>query len=215
MKKFAIVIAGSGVFDGAEIHEAVMTMLAVKKAGADYQMFAPDAMQHHVINHLTGEEMPEKRNVLVESARIARGNIKPLAEYDAKQYDALIFPGGFGVAKNLCTFAFDGPDCKVNPDVEKAVLTTHTLKKPIGALCIAPALISRLLGDVEVTIGEDAETAESIAKMGSKHIKTTHGEVVFDKKNNVFTTPCYMLDASIADIELGARNIVNAMLEVM
>ena len=215
MKKFAIVIAGSGVFDGAEIHEAVMTMLAVKKAGADYQMFAPDAMQHHVINHLTGEEMPEKRNVLVESARIARGNIKPLAEYDAKQYDALIFPGGFGVAKNLCTFAFDGPDCKVNPDVEKAVLTTHALKKPIGALCIAPALISRLLGDVEVTIGDDAETAESIAKMGSKHIKTTHGEVVFDKKNNVFTTPCYMLDASIADIELGARNIVNAMLEVM
>ncbi|NLN94993.1 MAG: isoprenoid biosynthesis glyoxalase ElbB [Bacteroidales bacterium] len=215
MKKFAIVIAGSGVFDGAEIHEAVMTMLAVKKAGADYQMFAPDAMQHHVINHLTGEEMPEKRNVLVESARIARGNIKPLAEYDAKQYDALIFPGGFGVAKNLCTFAFDGPDCKVNSDVEKAVLTTHALKKPIGALCIAPALISRLLGDVEVTIGDDAETAESIAKMGSKHIKTTHGEVVFDKKNNVFTTPCYMLDASIADIELGARNIVNAMLEVM
>ncbi|HPK05465.1 MAG TPA: isoprenoid biosynthesis glyoxalase ElbB [Bacteroidales bacterium] len=215
MKKFAIVIAGSGVFDGAEIHEAVMTMLAVKKAGDDYQMFAPDAMQHHVINHLTGEEMPENRNVLVESARIARGNIKPLAEYDAKQYDALIFPGGFGVAKNLCTFAFDGPDCKVNPDVEKAVLTTHALKKPIGALCIAPALISRLLGDVEVTIGEDAGTAEAIAKMGSKHIKTTHGEVVFDKKNNVFTTPCYMLNASIADIELGARNIVNAMLEVM
>ena len=215
MKKFAIVIAGSGVFDGAEIHEAVMTMLAVKKAGDDYQMFAPDAMQHHVINHLTGEEMPENRNVLVESARIARGNIKPLAEYDAKQYDALIFPGGFGVAKNLCTFAFDGPDCKVNPDVEKAVLTTHALKKPIGALCIAPALISRLLGDVEVTIGEDTRTAEAITKMGSKHIKTTHGEVVFDKKNNVFTTPCYMLNASIADIELGARNIVNAMLEVM
>lgn len=215
MKKFAIVIAGSGVFDGAEIHEAVMTMLAVKKAGDDYQMFAPDAMQHHVINHLTGEEMPENRNVLVESARIARGNIKPLAEYDAKQYDALIFPGGFGVAKNLCTFAFDGPDCKVNPDVEKAVLTTHALKKPIGALCIAPALISRLLGDVEVTIGEDAGTAEAIAKMGSKHIKTTHGEVVFDKKNNVFSTPCYMLNASIADIELGARNIVNAMLEVI
>lgn len=215
MKKFAIVIAGSGVFDGAEIHEAVMTMLAVKKAGDDYQMFAPDAMQHHVINHLTGEEMPENRNVLVESARIARGNIKPLAEYDAKQYDALIFPGGFGVAKNLCTFAFDGPDCKVNPDVEKAVLTTHALKKPIGALCIAPALISRLLGDVEVTIGEDTGTAEAITKMGSKHIKTTHGEVVFDKKNNVFSTPCYMLNASIADIELGARNIVNAMLEVM
>ena len=215
MKKFAVVISGNGVFDGAEIHETVLTMLAIKKAGADYQIFAPDAMQHHVINHLTGEEMPEKRNVLVESARIARGNIKPLAEYDPKHYDALIFPGGFGVAKNLCTFAFDGPACQVNPDVEKAVRTTHAMKKPIGALCIAPALISRILGEVEVTIEQDTKTAEAITKMGSKHIKTTHGEVVVDKKQNVFTTPCYMLDASMVEIELGAKNIVNAMLKAM
>lgn len=215
MKKFAVVISGSGVYDGAEIHETVMTMLAIKKAGAEYQMFAPDMMQHHVINHLTGEEMPEKRNVLVESARIARGNIKPLAEYDPKDYDALILPGGFGAAKNLCTFAFDGPDCKVNPDVEKAVKDTHAQKKPIGALCISPALISKLLGDVELTIGQDAGTAEAITKMGSKHIKTTHGEVVVDKKHNVFTTPCYMLDANIMQIELGAMNVVEAMMEVM
>ena len=215
MKKFAIIISGSGVYDGAEIHETVMTMLAIKKSGADYQMFAPDMMQHHVINHLTGEEMPEKRNVLVESARIARGNIKPLAEYSPKDYDALILPGGFGVAKNLCTFAFDGPDCKVNPGVEKAVKDTHAAKKPIGALCIAPALISKLFGDVEVTIGQDAGTAEAITKMGSTHIKTTHGEVVVDKKNNVFTTPCYMLDANIIQIELGAMNVVEAMMEVL
>ncbi len=215
MKKFAVIIAGSGVFDGAEIHETVLTMLAIKKAGADYQIFAPDSMQYHVINHLTGEVMPENRNVLVESARIARGNIKPLTEYDPKHYDALILPGGFGVAKNLCTFAFDGPSCKVNPDVEKAVRTTHAMKKPIGALCIAPALISRLLGDVEVTIGSDAGTAEAITKMGSKHIRTSHGEVVVDKKHHVFTTPCYMLNASIVDIELGAGNIVHAMLEAM
>lgn len=215
MKKFAVIIAGSGVFDGAEIHETVLTMLAIKQAGADYQVFAPDSMQHHVINHLTGEEMPEKRNVLVESARIARGNIKPLAEYDPKHYDAIIFPGGFGVAKNLCTFAFDGPACKVHPDVEKVVRTTHAMKKPIGALCIAPALISRLLGDVEITIGSDVGTAEAVTKMGSKHIRTTHGEVVVDKRHHVFTTPCYMLNASIVDIELGARNIVRAMLETM
>jgi enhancing lycopene biosynthesis protein 2 len=215
MKKFAIIISGCGVYDGAEIHETVMTMLAVKKAGADYQMFAPDMPQYHVINHLTGEEMPEKRNVLVESARIARGNIKPLAEYDPKDYDALILPGGFGAAKNLCTFAFDGAGCTVNPDVEKAVKTTHAAKKPIGALCIAPALISKLLGDVEVTIGQDAGTAEAITRMGSTHVKTTHGEVVVDKKHNVFTTPCYMLEANIIQIELGAMNVVEAMMEVM
>jgi len=215
MKKFAVIISGNGVYDGAEIHETVLTMLAIKKAGADYQLFAPDMMQLHVINHLTGEEMPEKRNVLVESARIARGNIKPLAEYNPKDYDAIILPGGFGVAKNLCTFAVDGPDCKVNPDVEKAVKETHAIKKPIGALCIAPALISRLLGDVELTIGEDAGTAEAITKMGSKHVKTTHGEVVVDKKHNVFSTPCYMLDANIMQIDLGAMNVVEAMMEVM
>lgn len=215
MKKFAVIISGCGVYDGAEIHETVMTMLAIKKSGADYQLFAPDMYQHHVVNHLTGEEMPEKRNVLVESARIARGNIKPLAEYDPKAYDALILPGGFGVAKNLCTFAFDGTDCKVNPEVEKAVKDTHAIKKPIGALCIAPALISRLLGDVELTIGQDAGTAEAITKMGSKHVKTTHGEVVVDKTHNVFSTPCYMLDANILQIELGAMNVVEAMMEVL
>lgn len=215
MKKFAVIIAGSGVFDGAEIHETVLTMLAIKKAGADYQIFAPDAMQYHVINHLTGEEMHEKRNVLVESARIARGNIKPLAEYNPNDFDALVFPGGFGVAKNLCTFAFDGTQCNVNPDVEKAVISTHSLKKPIGALCIAPALISKLLHNVEVTIGHDQGTAEAITKMGAKHVKTNHGEVVIDKQNNVFTTPCYMLDANITQIEAGANNIVEAMLEVM
>ena len=215
MKKFAVLISGSGVFDGAEIHETVLTMLAIKKTGAEYQIFAPDMMQHHVINHLTGEEMPEIRNVLVESARIARGNVKPLAEYDPKDYDALILPGGFGAAKNLCTFAFDGANCKVQPDVEKAVKDTHALNKPIGALCIAPALISKLLGDVELTIGQDAGTAETISKMGSKHIRTTHGEVVVDKKHNVFTTPCYMLDANIMQIELGAMNVVEAMMEVM
>lgn len=215
MKKFAVVISGCGVYDGAEIHETVMTMLAIKKAGASYQMFAPDMMQHHVINHLSGEEMPEKRNVLVESARITRGDVKALAEYNPKDYDALILPGGFGVAKNLCTFAFDGSDCKVNPDVEKAVKDTHGMKKPIAALCIAPALISKLLGDVELTIGQDAGTAEAIVKMGSKHVKTTHGEVVIDKKNNIFTTPCYMLDANILQIELGAMNVVEAMMEVM
>ena len=215
-KKFAVVLSGSGVYDGAEIHEATLTMLAIMKQGATYQCFAPDIPQHHVVNHLTGEEMPENRNVLVEAARIARGNIKPLSVFDARQYDALIFPGGFGAAKNLSTVAFDGPQAKVNAEVENAVKRMLELGKPIGALCISPAFIARVIGDrVEVTIGNDPGTASAINDMGGTHVDSTHGEVVIDKKHNVYTTPCYMLDATILDIDHGAANVVKAMIEGM
>lgn len=214
-KKFAVVLSGSGVYDGAEIHEATLTMLAIMKQGGTYQCFAPDISQHHVINHITGEEMDETRNVLIESARIARGNIKPLSEFDAKEYDALIFPGGFGAAKNLSTVAFEGPNATVNPEVEQAVIQMAELKKPIGALCISPAFIARILKDVSVTIGQDKGTAEAIEAMGAKHIETDHGDVIFDEEKLVFTTPCYMLDATITDIDDGANNVVEAMMEVM
>ena len=214
-KKFAVVLSGSGVYDGAEIHEATLTMLAIMKHGATYQCFAPDISQYHVINHLNGEEMQETRNVLIESARIARGDIKPLSDFDGNGFDALIFPGGFGAAKNLSTVAFDGPDAKVNAEVEKAVLQMVDLKKPIGALCIAPAFIAKILKDVSVTIGQDKGTAEAIESMGATHVKTDHGDVVFDEEKLVFTTPCYMLDASILDIDDGANNVVKAMMEGM
>jgi len=213
MKKFAVILAGCGVFDGAEIHEATLTLLAIMQQGATYQIFAPDINQHHVVNHLNGKEMPEKRNVLIESARIARGKISSLHEFHANEFDALIIPGGFGVAKNLCDFAFKGPDCTVNEEVAKAIMTMHTLKKPIGALCISPVLLSKVLGDVELTIGSDQGTIAGIEKMGSHHIKTTHGEVVHDRNQNIFTTPCYMLDANILQIYDGATNIVKAMVE--
>ena len=213
-KKFAVVLSGCGVYDGAEIHEATLTMLAIMKQGGTYQCFAPDIPQHHVINHLNGEEMDETRNVLIESARIARGNIKPLTEFDGNDFDALIFPGGFGAAKNLSTVAFKGPDAEVNPDIEKAVKQMLDLGKPIGALCISPAFIAKIIGDgVEVTIGSDPGTADAIGSMGAIHVNTSHGEVVVDKKHNVFTTPCYMLDATIIDIENGATNVVKAMME--
>jgi len=215
MKKFAIVLSGCGVFDGAEIHEATLTMLAIMKQGASYEIFAPNIPQHHVINHITGEEMPEKRNVLTESARIARGQIKDLKDYDPNNYDALIFPGGFGAAKNLCDFAFEGANCTIDPDVEKAILKTAGKNKAIGALCISPVIFAKIFGDVEVTIGQDPDTAEAVEKMGATHTNTNHGEVVFDEKNNLFTTPCYMLDANILDIAKGASNIVKAMLERM
>lgn len=206
-------MAGCGVYDGAEIHEATLSMYAIKKQGAEYTLFAPDADQHHVINHLTGEQMNEKRNVLVESARIARGKISPLSEFQPQDFDAILFPGGFGVAKNLCTFAFEGPDCKVNPEVEKAIAGMHKAGKPIGALCISPVLLAKILGNVELTIGQDKDTAGAIEKMGGVHKNTDHGQVVIDVKHNLFTTPCYMLDASIVDIADGAENIVRAILK--
>jgi enhancing lycopene biosynthesis protein 2 len=212
MKKFAVILSGCGVYDGAEIHEATMTLLSIAQQGGSYEIFAPNIDQHHVVNHLTGQEMNEKRNALVEAARIARGKIKDLKEYKAADFDALIMPGGFGAAKNLCNFAFKGNDCTVQPDVEKAVNSMHAAGKPIGALCIAPVIIAKLIGNSEVTIGQDPGTIQGIEKMGGKHVKSTHGEVVHDKKNNVFTTPCYMLDANINQIYEGAFNTVKAMM---
>jgi enhancing lycopene biosynthesis protein 2 len=213
--KFAIVLAGSGVYDGAEIHEAVMTMLAVAANGGTYQVFAPNVMQHHVINHLTGDVTKESRNVLVEAARIARGNIKPLIEYNHAGFDALVFPGGFGVAKNLCSYAIDGTDMKIDRVVEKAIKDTHAAGKPIGALCISPVLITRVLGDIEVTIGTDKATASDIISMGGNHINTGNGEVIVDKKNRIVTSPCYMLDAKITDIAEGADKAVKALISLM
>jgi len=215
MKKFAVVLSGCGVYDGSEIHEATLSMLAIKELGGDYQCFAPDIMQHHVINHLTGNEMPEERNVLVESARIARGNIKPLSAFRDKDFDALLFPGGFGVAKNLSSIAFDGAKASVNAEVETVIKAMHKAKKPIGALCISPTILTKVLGDVHVTIGNDENTIEVIETLGGTHIETEHGDVVYDAENLVFTTPCYMLDAQLSDIWDGAYNIVDAMMKEM
>ena len=215
MKKFAVVLSGSGVFDGAEIHEATLSLYAIMKNGASYEIFAPDIDQHHVINHITGEEMKETRNVLIESARIARGAIKDLKDYDPDDFDGLIFPGGFGVAKNLSTVALHGADAEVNDDVALAVKNTYEHGKPIGALCIAPAMMARIFEQATVTIGQDEGTIEAIEKMGGTHITTTHGDVVYDDKLNLFSTPCYMLDANILQIGEGAENIVTAMLKVM
>ncbi|HUW93604.1 MAG TPA: isoprenoid biosynthesis glyoxalase ElbB [Bacteroidales bacterium] len=213
--KAAVVLSGCGVYDGAEIHEAVMTLYAIDKAGGTYKVFAPNVIQHHVINHITGEVVNESRNVMTEAARIARGKIKPMTEYRAADFDALIFPGGFGVAKNLCTYAFDGVECRVDRVIEDAIRDTHKAHKPIGALCISPVLIARVLGDVEVTIGKDPDTAADIVALGGKHEKKDHGEVMIDKKNLIVTAPCYMLDSTISDIALDARKLVEAIMELL
>jgi len=216
MRKIAVVLAGCGVLDGAEIHEAVLTLLAINNIGAEYTIFAPDKDQHHVMNHYTHKESLEKRNVLVESARIARGKISPLKDFKATNFDAIVFPGGFGVAKNLCTFAFDGADCKVDPFVEKAISDMLRARKPIGAMCISPVILAKIIGQgVKLTIGNDASTASAINKMNALHINAGHGEIVVDQKFKVVTTPCYMLDADITDIQHGTENLVKAVLDLI
>ncbi|MDR1740064.1 MAG: isoprenoid biosynthesis glyoxalase ElbB [Bacteroidales bacterium] len=213
MKKFAVILAGCGNKDGAEIGEAISTLLAIDQCGAHYDIFAPDKAQAHTLNYLTNEEQPnEKRNVLLESARIARGDIRPLMEYNASEYDALVLPGGFGAAKNLCDYAFKGAEMTVDSEVSRAVLTTYEAKKPIGALCIAPVILAKLIPNVNVTSGNDPVTTENILKMGARHTPTKAGEYVFDKENNVYSTPCYMLpDARIGEVYSGVYAMIKAI----
>ncbi len=213
-KKIAVVLSGCGVNDGSEIHEAVLTMYAIAKNGAEYHLFAPDTPQHNVVNHLTGKTMEESRNVFIESARIARGKITRLIELDVSQFDGVIFPGGFGVAKNLSTWAFDGPDAYINEEVKKCILDMVAAKKPIGALCIAPVLFALVLDRVNLTIGEDEETIKALKKTGAVHHKKTHGEIYVDENYHLVTTPCYMLDADIVQIGEGAEAVVKKVLEL-
>lgn len=212
MKKIAVVLSGCGVYDGAEIHEAVLTLLAIDRAGATAVCFAPDADQYHVINHLNGKEMAERRNILTESARIARGKIQPLSAFQASSVDALVLPGGFGAAKNLCDWALKGDDCRVHPEVERAVLDMHRAGKPVGAMCIAPVILARLLKGIDLTTGKDPASAGFIGRMGNHPVESGHGDVVVDPENKIFSTPCYMLDASVSQVAEGAENLVRAML---
>jgi enhancing lycopene biosynthesis protein 2 len=213
MKKFAIILSGCGVYDGAEIHETVATMIALRKNGAEYQCFAPNRPQYHVINHLTGAEVGEGRNILEESARLARGKIKEIGEYNPKDFDGLIFPGGFGVAKNLCNYAIKGADCELFPDVIKAIQDTVDAKKPIGAECITPAMMAAFLKGATVTIGNDKKTAHDIQKMGGHHVETKHDGVVYDPQYNLYTTPCYMLGTDILEIYESAEALVKALIK--
>jgi enhancing lycopene biosynthesis protein 2 len=215
MKKFAVVLSGCGVFDGAEIHEATLSLLAIARQGCSYEIFAPDVKQHHVVNHITGDEMEETRNVLVESARIARGNIHDLKQFNPASFDGLLFPGGFGAAKNLSTWAFEGADAAILPEVEEAIKGMVALKKPVGALCISPVILAKVLGEVHLTIGDDESTIDALESLGTKHVYATHGEAVVDPDHNLVTTPCYMLDANIVQIAEGANNVVDAMIKMM
>lgn len=211
-KSIAVILSGCGHRDGSEIHEATLTLWAIHKNGAEYQCYAPDVKQHHTLNHINGREMDEERNVLIESARIARGEIIDLAEFNALSHHALIIPGGLGAAKNLSSYAFDGAECQVNQDVEKAILAMAEQEKPIGALCIAPTILAKVLGQVELTIGQDPATAANIEAMGAHHTSTMQAEITVDRERKVVTTPCYMLEARVDQIGEGADRLVQEVL---
>ena len=214
-KKVAVILSGSGVYDGAEIHESVITLLRLDQRGAQVQCFAPNISQLHVINHLTGEEMPESRNVLVESARIARGEVKDIREANAEDFDALIVPGGFGSAKNLSNFAVEGTGCTVQPDVLALTEAFAEAGKPVGLICISPALAAKIYGPgVICTIGNDADTAAALNKMGATHKDCAVSEIVEDKARKLVTTPAYMLAQSISEAASGINKLVDRVLEL-
>ncbi|MBP2857027.1 isoprenoid biosynthesis glyoxalase ElbB [Dickeya oryzae] len=215
MKKVGVVLCGCGVYDGSEIHEVVLTLLAIDRAGAEAVCFAPDKEQLHVVNHLNGEVTGEKRNVLAESARIVRGKIQPLSSADPQQLDALIVPGGFGAAKNLSDFATRGADCEIDKELKILTREIHKKNKPIGFICIAPAMLPKLLDtSVRLTIGNDMGTAQAIEAMGGVHVECPVDDIVVDVAHKVVTTPAYMLANSISEAACGIEKLVARVLEL-
>lgn len=222
--RVALVLSGCGVYDGTELHEASAALVHLSRGGAEVQIFAPNIPQMHVIDHTKGQPSEsETRNVLAESARIARGKITDLAQLSAANHDAAIFPGGFGAAKNLSTFAVDGKDCKVNKDVERVLKDFHKAGKPIGLCCIAPVLAAKVLPGVEVTVGHEQEeggkwpyagTAEAIKAMGAKHCVKGVTEAHVDQKNKLVTTPAFMCETALHHIHDGIGAMVKKVLEL-
>lgn len=213
MKKVGVILSGAGVYDGSEIHEAVITLLAIARNGAQAVCFAPDKSQSDVVNHLTGETLAGSRNVLIESARIARGAIQNLAQASANDLDALIVPGGFGAAKNLSNFASQGSECVVDSALKHLVLEMHQAGKPLGFMCIAPAMLPKIFDfPLRLTIGTDIDTAEVLEEMGAEHVPCPVDDIVVDEENKVVTTPAYMLAEDIAQAATGIEKLVARVL---
>lgn len=220
MPKIGVVFSGCGVYDGAEIQESVITLLSLDKNGADVVMMAPNVEQMHVINHLKGEPVEgETRNVLVESARIARGNITDIANVKGDDLDGLIFPGGFGGAKNLSDFAVKGKDATVNADVVRLVNEFKSAGKPIGFICIMPAVASKIFADADIkgvslTVGAESETSAAMVALGAKHVVCEPTEIVIDEVNKIVSTPAYMCDATIIQVAAGIDKLVDQVVEM-
>jgi len=216
MLKVGVILSGCGVMDGSEIHESVLALLAIDRLGARAVCLAPDKDQADVVDHSSGKAGGEKRRVLAESARIARGEVRSLAQVRPDEVDAVILPGGYGAAKNLCTFAQDGPSCRADPQVARFLEAVHAAGKPIGAACIAPVVLARIFGkeSPEITIGNDAGTARALEAMGARHKAVAATEVVVDRQRRLATTPAYMLARRIDEVAQGLEKLVAAVLEM-
>ncbi|MBK8203979.1 MAG: isoprenoid biosynthesis glyoxalase ElbB [Bdellovibrionales bacterium] len=215
MKKIAVILAGCGSKDGAEITEAVSTLLTLSELKVQFDIFAPD-VEINVTNHLNGASSNETRNVLVESARIARGQIKDLVHLKTDDYDGVVFPGGYGVARSLCTWGKDGAKCEVLPDAKRVIEEFYSQAKPICAICIAPALIARVLGHygINLTLGQGSEASLEITKTGASHVKCAATDYVSDRESKIITTPAYMCDATPFEVYTGIRKALHEMVEM-
>ena len=225
--KIGVIFSGSGVYDGTEIQEGVFTLLSIKKVGAEAVCFAPDIDQHHVINHITGEEMNETRNVLVESARIARGAMQNLQAFDASQLDALVLPGGFGAAKNITKWAFSGPDGEINKQVKNAIVSMVQASKPVAGLCMGPTVIAKALEGSGVTatltVGTTEEASpyeidaisQGMEKAGATAVMKTVEEIAVDEVNKIVTAPCYMMEADILQIRNNIQKAIDALVRLV
>jgi enhancing lycopene biosynthesis protein 2 len=226
MKKVGVILSGCGVYDGSEIHESVFTLLAIDELGAKAVCFAPDANQHHVVNHLNGEEMKEQRNMLVEAARIARGDIRPLSEFNASELDALVIPGGFGAAKNLTKWAFSGPDGEIRGDVENAIRSMVESQKPVCGLCMGPTVIAKALEGTEIhatlTVGttqqkspyEIGAIGQGMEKAGAKPVMKSVHEIAVDETYKIVSAPCYMMEARISEVRNNIFQAIDATLQL-
>lgn len=222
-----VLLSGSGVYDGSEIHESVFTLLAIDKNGGDSLCFAPDVDQYHVVNHINGEEQNEKRNVLIESARIARGNISRVEKADTGLLDALVIPGGFGAAKNLNTWAINGPDSDINSEVRKLIIDMLAEGKPVVGLCMGPTVIAKAVEGtgmtIKLTVGTTEEPSpydiksisDGMNKIGAKSQMQSIKGIVYDEENNVITAPCYMMEASISEVQSNIEQAINKLFEVL
>lgn len=226
-KKIGLLLSGCGVYDGAEIQESVLAMLAIKEAGAEYVCISVDKPQHHVISHLTGEEMKESRNMLVEAARIARGDVKSISEVDPADIDALVIPGGFGSAKNLTKWAFNGPDGEILPEVKLLLVNLNNIGKPICALCVSPVVVSKALQgsmvQATMTLGSTAEASpydiagfsQGMAQTGAEPVMKTIREVAVDQENRIVSAPCYMMEADIVQIRENIKSAIDATIALI
>ncbi len=225
--KIGVLLSGNGVYDGAEIHESVFTLLAIDENRGDAVCFAPNMDQHHVVNHMTGDEMNEKRNVLVEAARIARGAITDIAGINAESIDALVIPGGFGAAKNLTKWAFSGPDGEIHPDVKRVINEMVNANKPIVGLCMGPTVIAKALEggglSVHLTAGTTEEASpyeidaisQGMEKVGAVAEMKTIREIHVDESNKIITAPCYMMDGTITDVRNNIKQALDALFEML